>query len=299
MNRLRLWIRNIFGFSRGEANGFLILLPLMLLILFSNPLYRLLFEDNSKIDIEENTMLDSLLANWNDSSDNVVVGKDIVLFQIDPNLASKAEFEKLGLPAYLSNRIINYRANGGSFRQPADLLKIYGMDSALYVAIAPYIYIESKIIKETKIKNSSPGKRRKENLNISFDLNQADTTQLKSIYGIGSVLSGRIVKYRNMLGGFVDENQLKEVYGLDSAIISKLAKQSHIRPDFIPIQLNINNATEKELSKHPYISYKMAKTIIAYRFQHGKFNEIDDLLKIDLIHQEEYNRIKPYLKLEP
>ncbi|MEM9858315.1 MAG: helix-hairpin-helix domain-containing protein, partial [Bacteroidota bacterium] len=46
-----------------------------------------------------------------------------------------------------------------------------------------------------------------------FDINEADTTQLKQLKGIGSVFSRRILKYRKLLGGFVTSDQLSEVYG--------------------------------------------------------------------------------------
>lgn len=49
---------------------------------------------------------------------------------------------------------------------------------------------------------------------LSIELNSADTTELKKLRGIGSVLSKRIVKYRKMVGGFKTTEQLKSVYGL-------------------------------------------------------------------------------------
>jgi len=49
---------------------------------------------------------------------------------------------------------------------------------------------------------------------VRVELNSADTTELKRLRGIGSVLSARIVKYRNKLGGFSSVEDLKNVYGL-------------------------------------------------------------------------------------
>lgn len=49
---------------------------------------------------------------------------------------------------------------------------------------------------------------------VRVELNSADTTELKRLRGIGSVLSVRIVKYRNKLGGFSSVEDLKNVYGL-------------------------------------------------------------------------------------
>lgn len=49
---------------------------------------------------------------------------------------------------------------------------------------------------------------------VRVELNSADTTELKRLRGIGSVLSARIVKYRTKLGGFSSVEELKNVYGL-------------------------------------------------------------------------------------
>ena len=47
------------------------------------------------------------------------------------------------------------------------------------------------------------------------ELNTADTTILKKVPGIGSTFARRIMKYRELLGGFYDVSQLAEVYGID------------------------------------------------------------------------------------
>jgi len=111
-----------------------------------------------------------------------------------------------------------------------------------------------------------------------FDLNTADTTQFKSIYGIGPVLSARIIKYRNLLGGFVNTDQLKEVYGLKPEVIENLLKKGFITKDFIPEQVNINTEKAFELYRHPYISKKMAYSII-------DLNKKQDQLSSDLLQK--------------
>jgi len=40
MTFIRKWIRDLFGFSATEINGFLILIPLMLIFVFSKPVYQ-------------------------------------------------------------------------------------------------------------------------------------------------------------------------------------------------------------------------------------------------------------------
>jgi DNA uptake protein ComE-like DNA-binding protein len=59
----------------------------------------------------------------------------------------------------------------------------------------------------------------------------------------------------------------------------------------------MNVASEKEFSAHPYIKKAMANAIIAYRFQHGNFDRVEDLRKIAMIKQADIDRILPYLKV--
>ena len=52
-------------------------------------------------------------------------------------------------------------------------------------------------------------------------INAADTTGFKSLKGIGSYYSSKIVKYRKALGGFTSVEQLKEVYGILPEVIDQ------------------------------------------------------------------------------
>lgn len=297
MKRISYWIRNFFGFSRNETNGFLILIPLMFLIIFSNSLYRAFFYNPPLI--KNDPYIDSLIANWDfNPPKGDIENPKTDRFVFNPNTASAEELEALGFPSFLSKRLITYRSKGGKFFKPGDLLKLYGMDTAFYQSLQPYISIPAqKPIEKTVAKKSEvvESKAKSE----TFDLNLADTTQLKSIYGIGTVLAARIIKFRDKLGGFVSMNQLGAVYGLDSTARNALIRKSFIASNFMPLQIDLNKASEKELVNHPFISYKLSKTIVAYRMQHGSFSEIDDLLKIDLIDLELLDKIRPYLIIKP
>lgn len=298
MHRLWLWVRNVFGFSKSETNGFLILLPSLFLVLFSYPIYRTFFYSPEISNEAEQAKIDSLLAEWDFNPAPEFKDEITHFFNFDPNTASNEDLKALGIPAFLSDRIINYRSKGGSFRQPEDLLKIYGMDSLLFERMHPFIQIKTqKPNFSARQPDTRPAIKNKATMQPQ-DLNLADTTQLKLIRGIGTVLASRIVKYRDALGGFVDQNQIKEVYGLDTTVVRLVQNQFYIEPLFRPSLLNINQATESELSHHPYIRVKIAKSIVAYRFQHGSFNEITDLLKIDLIDQTKFDQIRPYLTIE-
>lgn len=298
MNRIKAWVRAFFGLSRRETTAFLVLLPLLAVGVFVIPVYRSWQLDPNPDFTKENQTLDSLLALLQKpENSNRPDSFAIELKSLDPNLASVLELTNLGMPEYLATRIDNYRNKGGKFYVKSDLLKIYGFDSLLYITLQPYINLpETKVVAksvERTIAHTKPEIKPK----VSFDLNLADTTQLISVYGIGSKLATRIVKYRNSLGGFLNYQQVKEVYGLDSIALVNLEKVSFIDPAFSPKLIPINTATEKELSAHPYIKYNLAKAITTYRFQHGNFQSVEELRKIALVDESFYTRIKPYLTL--
>lgn len=240
-------------------------------------------------------MLDSLVTLWqNNDTDTAKIGTP-VLFAFDPNKASLKELRALGFSEILSTRIASYRQKGGQFSVKRDLMKIYGLDSTFYFRLYTYISLPEKKERKFEDKNSTVKKHRKTRVPGLFDLNIADTAQLKTIYGIGPALSLRIVRFREKLGGFVKREQLNEVYGLDSAVVRRLFEVAFITKDFIPKQMNMNEADESELSAHPYIKRSMASAIVAYRFQHGNFSRVDDLRKLGLLKPEDIDKLLPYL----
>ncbi len=300
---IKRWLRTIMGFSKAQSYGFVILLPLVAIIVFSEPLSKWIVSNRSDDFSKENDLLDSLVqANFK------VVNKPLlsteeprktkVVSAFDPNSASPALLGRLGFSKKIAGKIIKYRSLKGKFRIKSDLMKIYGMDSALYQNLYAFILLPEKADKNNQIRiNSQENTFKTKKIVEKFDLNKADTIQLKTIYGIGSILANRIVKYRLRLGGFVNVNQLKEVYGLDSVAINKLVRVSFLKSDFDVARIDINTSTEKELKTHPYITYSIAKAIVTYRFQHGNFITVEDIRKVFAVKGEVADKLIPYLKI--
>ena len=284
----------MFGFSRTETNGFLILLPLMIALIFSEPIYRFFIVQRTDDFSKQRRELDSLVATWEFQKKTGSISLVKSKFNFNPNTATEEDFISLGFPGNLTHRILNYRAKKGKFVIKADLKKIYGLDSSFYCELVPFIDLPEKKPLVASAEKPKAGETKKTEAAL-FDLNQADTTQLKKIYGIGPVLAQRIVTYRDKLGGFVSAQQLNEVYGLDTAVINQLHKKSFVPENFNPTPLNVNQADENTLANHPYIKFKLAKAIITYRFQHGNFKTIDDLTRLQTITPETLNKLRPYV----
>jgi competence protein ComEA len=297
MLKLRHWIKSFFGFPRSHVNGFIILLILSTLMLFSEPIWHS-WTANSQTDGQaDKRMLDSLVALWDSGNDNVKADSVRTrLFQFNPNTVRDEELVTLGFSQNLASRIIRYREKGGKFRIKSDVLKIYGVDSTFYDRIYPFISLPRRIARSKAAEKKSEAKSVSGVKKVfeKFDLNNADTAQLKKIYGIGEKLSVRILKYRDRLGGFVSWRQLAEVYGLDSLVIKGLIERATIQEDFKPTKININTASEKQLSSHPYLT-SVAKAIVSYRFQHGNFENVDAIQNVNVIDEKSIQRIIPYL----
>ena len=85
----------------------------------------------------------------------------------------------------------------------------------------------------------------------TIDLNTADTTLLKRVPGIGSSFARRIVKYRELLGGYYVVEQLQEVYGMDRERYDAIYPYFTVGTAVRPLTLTIDS-----ISYHPYLSWR-------------------------------------------
>lgn len=127
----------------------------------------------------------------------------------------------------------------------------------------------------------------------TIELNSSDTTLFKKIPGIGSSFAKRIVKYREILGGYYSKNQLKEVWGMDDYLYAQIAPYITLEKEYS--RLHINNCSFEELSKHPYINYKQAQVIVDIRERKGDIESIDRLALLEEFSQKDLERLRHYL----
>lgn len=127
-----------------------------------------------------------------------------------------------------------------------------------------------------------------------IDINTADTTAFIDLPGIGSKLASRIISFREKLGGFYTVNQIGEVYGLKDSVYLRILPYLKCNAATIK-KLHINIAGKDELKKHPYIRWQIAEALISYRQQHGNFDSLTDLAKVNLIDSVVLTKMIPYL----
>lgn len=145
------------------------------------------------------------------------------------------------------------------------------------------------------VKKSSLDKQLENIQRISFS--EADSIVLQIVPGIGPGSAGRIIKYREELGGFHSVNQLGEVYGMKPETIELMWEFFEFSPSIFR-KIKLNKSTIEEISSHPYITYGEAKVIVAFRNQHGMFQSEEDLLKIRIFKKEWIQKLSPYLDFD-
>jgi len=163
-------------------------------------------------------------------------------------------------------------------------------------------FVINKSKTDNKYKKNKFGKDNSTSLkselnNFKVKINAADTTGFKSLKGIGSYYSSKIVKYRTALGGFTSVEQLKEVYGIPPEVIDQNVNRLFV--DSIDIvKVNINTCETAELKKHPYINWNIANSIVQIRKSQEPYKTVEEIKKSDLVNDEIYRKIAPYLKIE-
>lgn len=74
----------------------------------------------------------------------------------------------------------------------------------------------------------------------------------------------------------------------------EIAKYFYLEDDQT-LKLNIHTDSTIYLSKHPYINWNLAKSIINYRKVHGNHEAVEQITSIKIISDSLYQKIAPYL----
>lgn len=140
----------------------------------------------------------------------------------------------------------------------------------------------------------SPDSYKKGRQSGPININRADSAQLLPLPGIGPVFAGRIIKYRNLLGGFACIDQLKEVYGINAEMIDMLAGRIIIDTTALA-KLDLNRASFKDLLRHPYLEYEDVLSLVKYRDFAGTIQSPGELLENHILADSVLQKVKPYL----
>ena len=171
-----------------------------------------------------------------------VAPRQVESFRFNPNTVSVEELQRLGFSEKQALAIEHYRQKGGRFRRKADFAKSFVVADSVYKRLEPFIDIPK------------------------LDINQADSTALLALPGIGPFFAGKVVQYRTQLGGYSTPEQLMDIWHFDQEKYDGLKDLiTCSEPEPYPLW----QLPEEALARHPYLSRAEAHGVVLYR-QHNK-----------------------------
>ena len=205
------------------------------------------------------------------------------LENFNPNTVAREKLRQMGLNSREAGGIISYRSKYKEFEKPGEIFEVYNIDSAVARRLEPHLVLDSS----DSISDKSP---------IRLDLNAADSLALVKIRGVGPTTASRLIKYRELLGGFHSVSQLREVYGIDSARYQEIS--SYFEVDSTALRkLNLNEDSFKTLLRHPYLNYELVQNIVNFRKEVRSFKNSGELRNIELVNDVLFRKIAPYLSV--
>ena len=131
----------------------------------------------------------------------------------------------------------------------------------------------------------------------AININRADSAHLLPLPGIGPVFAGRIVKYRELLGGYVRIEQLCEVYGFPEKSLDLIRDRIVLDTSAIR-KILLDNASFRDLLRHPYLELEEVKSLVHYRDFKQDISTLMELRQNQVLPDSTLERIAPYLDLK-
>ena len=290
-------IQTYFKFTKEQRTGifflFLIIVVLQLVYFFVD------FSSVSKEYPEKQKWLS--LQSEMDSLKMDAKNSKPKIYLFNPNFISDYKGYKLGMSVQEIDRLLAFRKENKYVNSAKEFQNVTKVSDSILNVMAPYFkfpdWVNNKK-QNTKFKEypsyQNQAFAKKEKI-VFIDINEATKEDLVKIYGIGDAISSRILKQKELLGGFVSMEQMKEVWGLSPEVIENL--NTHFKVLVLPRfkKIEINNASLKELSQFHYFRYSLAKEIVTYRSMNGNIKNIEDLTKIKGFPVDKANLIGLYL----
>nr|WP_262921932.1 helix-hairpin-helix domain-containing protein [Arenibacter sp. A80] len=294
-----------FKFNKQERSGiFFLLLPIVVfqIVYFVVKSYPVVETANSlTVDGEYQAEIDALRSRKKQKD-------SIALYPFNPNFITDYKGYILGMSPAEIDRLHVFRADNQFVNSVEEFQKVTLVSDSLLKSLKPYF----KFPEWTKngktgstvgvgshaLRPLASGSLSETNNSFRVkDLNSATPEELRAVKGIGDVLSQRIVKFRDLLGGFLVEEQLGHVYGLEPEVVERVLQDFRILESVSVVKININQASPRDISKLVYIKYELAARIVAYREANGGIASFDELKEIEDFPSERLDIIKLYLQL--
>jgi DNA uptake protein ComE-like DNA-binding protein len=299
---MRWFLKEYLSFSRRERRTLLWVLIILIILLSYRVYISNKVADTFIISEQQRQEIDSFINSFQENPENpktaffkeehVEERTELVPVYRDfnPNKVSRKDLLSMGLDEFVINNILAYRKAGGSFDTHEDLRKIYGMEKEVYETLLPYIDLPEK--SNTEQNNEDADSLQKKILSV--ELNVAGFRELVKLEGLPPALAGRILKYRDLLGGFHYSGQLLEVYGLNDTILRNIESYITIDSSLIK-QIPLQKASFSEMLRHPYLEKSDVRNFFRIKDYYGDSIRIEHIIENRIFPDSTLQRIKPYL----
>ena len=286
----RFW-REYLGYPKKERRGIYVLLTMLMFVAFYNIIEHQLWSTDLALPT---ITVSTFEATFESNKIRNNVAKKFRDKPVFIDTASVAALAAIGFSKYQATIIFNYLKKGGAIYTVKDLAKIYSIDQkTIDLTQSKIIFSDSASRKSQPKTNPFFVKK----VLKKVELNSCDSAALDSVFYMSSYLAGRLINYRNRLGGFFELAQIQLIYGIDTTVYAKIA--NHLSLDTTNIKrIDLNKVSLERLAQHPYIGFKLAKVMVNYRAQHGEFKSKSDLKKIILINEEIFRKIERYILIQ-
>ena len=282
--------KSYFQYSKSQRSGIFLLVVLCVICQLAFFYLGPSMENSEDSDKQKWISLQSKVDSLKVEKQNYIPK----IYPFNPNFITDYKGSKLGMSVAEIDRLLNFRKTNQYVNSASEFQKVTQVSDSLLSTISPYFKFPDWVNKR-KANNYKPFEKKTEKI-VLLDINHATKEDLIKIYGIGPALSDRILKQKELFGGFVSLKQMDDIWGLSPEVIKNLNKYFIVTALPRIKKIDINNASIKELMLFPYFKYALAKSIVTYRSMNGDFKNSEDLTKINDFPSEKLDIISLYLE---
>ncbi|MGM0634469.1 MAG: ComEA family DNA-binding protein [Bacteroidota bacterium] len=285
-----------FVFSKSQRNGIIFLLLILFLVIgfrwvYSSYLYQ---PDTYHFSDEETKAIQTEIDSLKKVEEKANKPK---IYPFNPNYLKDFKAYQLGMTTAEYDRLAEFRSKDQWINSAEDFQEVTQVSDSLLKEIETYFKFPDWVIQQEKQKKSQP-KKTQLTYAEKKNLNKVSAEELTQISGVGKVLSKRIIRFRDKIGGFVGDIQLKDIYGLDYETRNKITAMYTTKLDQPVERIDINSASLIQLSEIPYFDYELAREIRNFVKLREGISSFEDLAKIQDFPSYKIDRIQLYLKID-
>lgn len=286
------FIKSLFYFSKEQRIGILVLFFVIVILQITFCVTD--FNKPHQVSLEEKQWI--LLGKKSKAISNSNSAPNYKVYPFNPNFISDEKAYRYGMTLEQIKRLRNFRNQGKFANSVKEFQMVTGISDSVLNAMAPHFKFPEWVTNPSSnyIKSKWKEFPKKETLKV-LDINLATKVDLMKVVGIGDAISDRIIKQKDLLGGFVSMDQMSEIWGLSPEVIYDLNKYFVIKSNPNIKKININSASIKELGQFYFFRYPISKNIVSYRSMNGDI-KIEDLTNIKGFPLDKIKIIALYLE---